>query len=216
MFGQNSVAPVISQGGNKLDVVDIFSTIQGEGPYSGTPAIFLRLGGCNLQCKFCDTDFEEYDNISLENIVSKIIALRKKHPSNLIVITGGEPLRQPIEILCQKLLDLNFKIQIESNGTIFRKLPVEIEIVCSPKITNNKYHITPRLIDYVTYFKFLVEKNGAYNILPDIDLVKPVYIQPIDTYDKKTNAENLNYAIDLALKNNYILTIQMHKIINMP
>ncbi|HEY6020017.1 MAG TPA: 7-carboxy-7-deazaguanine synthase QueE, partial [Candidatus Paceibacterota bacterium] len=56
MFGQNPVSPIRHDKESFL-VKDIFYTIQGEGPYAGRPAVFVRLGGCNLRCAFCDTDF---------------------------------------------------------------------------------------------------------------------------------------------------------------
>jgi len=58
MFGTNPLSKPIESDGLYLEVQDIFSTIQGEGPFAGKPAVFLRLAGCNLRCFFCDTDFE--------------------------------------------------------------------------------------------------------------------------------------------------------------
>ena len=164
MFGKNKISPVITKPHNNIAVVDIFKTLQGEGPYVGRPAIFVRLGGCNLQCNFCDTEFDDYKLLSNKQIITKIRKLNNN--INLIVITGGEPLRQDIESLCKLLIKEGFVIQIETNGTIFRKLPKEIKIICSPKLHNKKYHITQELIDYVDAFKFLVESKGLYRKIP--------------------------------------------------
>ena len=57
MFGKNPIRKPENHDGNFLKIQEIFYTIQGEGIYSGYPAVFVRLGGCNLACKFCDTDF---------------------------------------------------------------------------------------------------------------------------------------------------------------
>jgi len=132
MHGTNPIRPPEKGDGSKLSVQNIFATFQGEGPYTGWPAIFIRLGGCNLACEFCDTEFESFQEMSLENILADVnkLSKNKKHP--LIVITGGEPLRQPIEKLCDELLNLKYKVQIETNGTLYKKLDKRVDVVCSP------------------------------------------------------------------------------------
>ena len=71
-----------------LDVHGIFPTMQGEGPYAGTRALFVRLAGCNLQCSYCDTDYtSQRERIDYETLVDKVISLW--HPGELVVITGG-------------------------------------------------------------------------------------------------------------------------------
>ena len=66
MFGYNLKRPVIKGNGQFLSIKSIFKTLQAEGPYCGVPAIFIRLGGCNLACSFCDTEFEDYLEKSLQ------------------------------------------------------------------------------------------------------------------------------------------------------
>src|ERR1051325_10188368 len=101
MFGKNKILKPEIHAGLNLDVQKIFLTLQGEGPYVGQPSVFVRLGGCNLACNFCDTEFDSYKKISLKKIISEVKKLSqnssKKRVRNLVVITGGEPLRQPIE-----------------------------------------------------------------------------------------------------------------------
>ena len=156
MLGKNKILKSENHDGNYLDVQDIFFTLQGEGPNVGMPAIFIRLGGCNLACEFCDTEFESYNRLTLIEILDKIKDILQKKPKTpLVVITGGEPMRQPIAKLCQKLQDLNLLVQIETNGTIFRDLPKDVQIICSPKINNKKYYpIRPDLLPRITAFKF--------------------------------------------------------------
>ena len=90
--------------GTLLKVHSIFMTIQGEGPFSGHPAVFIRLAGCNLACPFCDTEYTE--NAVTMTIPEIRKAVRNAHTVNkgLVVITGGEPFRQNIVRLCNRLL----------------------------------------------------------------------------------------------------------------
>jgi 7-carboxy-7-deazaguanine synthase len=232
MFGNNKILSPTIHDGNFLEVQEIFATLQGEGIFVGQPAVFIRLGGCNLSCKFCDTEFDNFEKISLENILQRITDLSlnhvKKRVRKLVVITGGEPLRQPIEKLCNKLIADNFLVQIETNGTLFRNLPEAVKIICSPKATtknnlsgsNLKYHeIRPDLLIRINSFKFIISANHPiYSSVPEIGQSKyniPVFVQPMDEYNEKANQENLKLALRLCEENGYFLSLQMHKIVGL-
>lgn len=106
----------------KLQVREIFPSIQGEGPFSGEPAIFIRLAGCNLRCPFCDTDHKSislyFSQPELANYVLGLIE-NKYQNINLVVITGGEPFLQNfVELVTCLLYRVDLKIQIETNGSI--------------------------------------------------------------------------------------------------
>ena len=211
MFGKNPIRRPVNGDGTRLEIVSIFPTIQGEGPYAGWPAIFIRLGGCNLTCDFCDTEFENFEGIGIDEILKQVNELR--NTQKLVVITGGEPFRQPIALLCEKLLALGFKVQIETNGTLFREIPAEVEIVCSPK---NISKIRPDLLERITAFKFIISaSNPEYNHVPEVgqDKNSLIYIQPMDEYDANKNARNIEYTRDMALEYGYNLSLQLHKII---
>lgn len=219
MFGDNPIRPIITGNQDVLDVKEIFYTIQGEGPYAGIPAIFIRLGGCNLACKFCDTEFENYDQYRVEKIIQNIESLKNSEAAaaKLIVITGGEPLRQSINDLCIKLLDMNFLVQIETNGTIFRDLDKRVKIICSPKNNGKGYFpIRSDLLERVSAFKFLLSKNNQYyKEVPDVGQYKyntEIFVQPMDEYDDLKNKNNLEYAIYYAMRHGYRLSLQLHKI----
>lgn len=217
MYGDNPIRPPVFGNGSTLMVQKIFPTIQGEGPFVGMPSVFIRLGGCNLACNFCDTEFESFCEMLLDEIISEINA--KCGTSKLVVITGGEPLRQPIESLTERLLALGFTVQIETNGTLYRKLPKGVNIICSPKAGKNGYHpIRPDLLKSISAFKFIISKNIAeYSFVPNLGLDRhetPIFVQPMDEHDKIKNLENRNYAMDLAMKNGYRLSIQLHKILD--
>lgn len=195
--------------GALLAVQEVFATLQGEGPYVGWPALFVRLGGCNLACDFCDTDFEDFAMMTVADIVAKAKAHR------LVVITGGEPLRQNIAPLCKALLAAGAKVQIETNGTLYRELPEAVEIICSPKNTAGRYHpIRGDLMPCITALKFLISaSHPGYGDVPDIGQGNiPIYVQPMDEYDMEKNAANLKRATALALERGYRLSLQLHKI----
>lgn len=218
MLGQNPIRTVETHEGAQLDVVSIFPTLQGEGPNAGMPAIFIRLGGCNLACDFCDTEFENFSPMPVDTIVSHAQTLAKPNHVSLCVITGGEPLRQPVESLCESLLAAGFRVQIETNGTVFRPLPDAVEIVCSPKNTGQGYFpVREDLLKRANALKFVV--SAAHPLYCDIAEVgqartrTPVYIQPMDEYDTVKNAANRALAIELAKRYNGRLSLQLHKVL---
>ena len=217
MFGKNPKRPPETGDGSTLKVVEIFPTLQGEGPFVGQPSVFVRLGGCNLACDFCDTEFEKFEDMTLDATVSNIL----EHSAgirDLVVITGGEPLRQNIAPLCEKLLAAGLRVQIETNGTLWRPLPKEVDIVCSPKVTDGKYHpLRPDLLERVNALKFIVSSTeGEYHNVGDVGQKAyniPVYVQPMDEYDPVRNQANTHYALELAQAHGYRLSLQTHKML---
>jgi len=215
VLGNNPIRRPVFKSGDWLEIKEIYRSIQGEGPNSGCPAVFIRLGGCNLACNFCDTDFEDFSTMSLKEILAEAGDLG--NPS-LAVITGGEPLRQPIENLCDSLLAAGFRVQIETNGTIFRPLDVRVEIVCSPKNLGKGYFpLRDDLLGRLNALKFLVSAHDPlYAEIPEIGQARykiPVYVQPMDEFDAAKNQSNLALAAGIARKNGYHLSLQMHKIV---
>lgn len=214
MYGKNPLRPPLQSDGQTLDIQHIFPTLQGEGPYAGWPAVFIRLGGCNLACDFCDTEFESFKAMKLDEIMGKVEAMRGK--AHLVVITGGEPLRQPIEVLCSALINTGLKVQIETNGTLWRELPPKVEIICSPKNTGKGYFpLRPDMLARVNALKFIVSatKEGCHDIA-DVGQGSdvPVYVQPMDEYDAVKNVQNLKLATEIAMQKGCRLSIQLHKI----
>ena len=65
-FILKKILKIEQHSGDFLDIQEIFPTLQGEGPFVGQGAIFIRLGGCNLKCNFCDTEFDSFKNFSLK------------------------------------------------------------------------------------------------------------------------------------------------------
>ena len=139
----------------KIKVSEIFTSFQGEGPYIGTPATFLRLYGCNLNCQWCDTDISTYEMLSVDDVAEILMTQMEFNNINLLVITGGEPTLQMEEIKrLIKELPEGIKIQLETNGSIFEYLP-EVEYVISPKEDKEKVFENYYKYDNV-FFKFVI------------------------------------------------------------
>lgn len=221
MFGKNPKRPPETGDGTTLQIQEIFPTLQGEGPYAGHPAIFIRLGGCNLACDFCDTEFESFSPVALEEVVCQVQAHATAGQS-LVVITGGEPLRQNIAPLCAALIDKDFTVQIETNGTLWRDLPDAVEVVCSPKNPSGTGYapLRPDVLARAQALKFIISSTLAgYMQVGDVGQSAhaiPVYVQPMDEYDAGKNAANQAYAAKLAQRHGYRLSLQLHKIIGVP
>ena len=222
MYGQNPIRKPTNTDGQLLDVKHIFPTLQGEGLFAGWPSVFVRLGGCNLTCSFCDTDFEGDTAQSLASIVQQVQELSQNESGQrvrgLVVITGGEPLRQNIVPLCEALIADRFKIQIETNGTLFRDLPKEVDIICSPKNTGGGYFpVREDLLGRISALKFIISaSDGLYGSVPDVGQGAypiPVYVQPMDQYDSAQNQANYALAVSLAMEYGYRLSLQTHKIL---
>lgn len=219
-----------------LEVHSIFHTIQGEGPFAGQPAVFVRLAGCNLQCPACDTDYSSNrDLMSVAQIRSKVIELcSPSHTTCLVVLTGGEPFRQNCGDLIEHLAQADFDIQVETNGTLFdlsistlSNYALErLSIVCSPKARINQ-----TLRPYITHLKY-VGRDGELN--PDDGLPMSVlggstiperpwkefegtvYLQPMDETDKRhATACNVEACVQSCMKHGYVLSLQLHKIVGL-
>lgn len=104
------------QKGDMLPVMEAFYTIQGEGVYSGTPAYFIRLGGCDVGCVWCDVkdswEAEKWPIFPIEQIVEEAL----EYPGRMVVITGGEPLMYDLGPLTRLLKEKGFMINIETSG----------------------------------------------------------------------------------------------------
>lgn len=218
--------------GGSLLVHSIFHTIQGEGPLTGHPAIFIRLGGCNLQCPACDTEYTA--GTELQSIGTIMQRVNRLHPGpRLVVITGGEPFRQNITPLCNALQDEDYQIQIETNGTLPPPLALPgidaVWIVVSPKagkvhpLTRAaaiawKYVLTHDSVDSEDGLPILALDHSASPRIarPDPDFnIGAIYVQPADLQDERVNALNVQAVIRSCMRHGYTLQLQTHKLLNM-
>lgn len=160
MFGNNPIRSVTTDPSH-LAVETMFYTIQGEGPYSGMPALFIRLAGCNLACHFCDTQFEtQAERLQpIGQIVRQVVETTTPQQRRFVVLTGGEPLRQNcVEFIHDLLANGVELVQIETAGTTWQEgLAQLIEegrvvIVCSPKTPNVNIYIK----EFCHHWKYII------------------------------------------------------------
>lgn len=192
-----------------MRVNEIFYSIQGEGAFTGTPAVFVRLSGCNLKCDFCDTEHLSHTEMSEDEIVAEVI----KHPTKHVVITGGEPLLQLSFELISKLHSENRFIQLETNGTLpLGKTYFMFDwVTCSPKFDFCKN--AELKIERIDELK-VVYVSQDMSVYDGIQASK-YYLQPCDTKDNERNAQNIAETIEFIKQNpKWKLSLQTQKILN--
>jgi organic radical activating enzyme len=101
---------------HSLPIMEHFYTIQGEGFYTGQAAYFIRLGGCDVGCHWCDVkeswDQENHPKMTIKSIVNEVI----KYPSKIVVITGGEPFMHDLTSLTAELQSIGLRTHVETSG----------------------------------------------------------------------------------------------------
>ena len=113
----SDIIPLVTDPKDSLTVNEIFFSIQGESTRAGHPCAFVRLAQCNLRCTYCDTEYAFYEGkeMSLENIIRQV----DDYPTDLVEITGGEPLLQSAVFpLIKRFLDDGKIVLIETGGSI--------------------------------------------------------------------------------------------------
>lgn len=117
----------------KADILEIFSSIQGEGPFMGVKQIFIRFAKCNLKCKFCDLEnifpSKEFSADKVLSIVKQITHNSGEHHS--VALTGGEPLlyKEYLKLFLPKLKEMGLKIYLDTNSTLPGHLKEIIDMV---------------------------------------------------------------------------------------
>lgn len=191
---------------------EIFYSVQGEGFYTGTPAVFIRFSGCNLKCPFCDTTHNNGELLTIKEMLAAIDKVCEGNRPTLVVLTGGEPTLWVDEWLCDILAQRFKVVAMESNGT--RQPPKGVTfLTVSPKG------------DFVP---------GAELAVTDCDELKLVYtgendpaqwfekihashyyLQPCDTGDPEKNERIMALTLDYIKAHPWWrLSLQTQKIIN--
>jgi 7-carboxy-7-deazaguanine synthase len=160
-----------------LNVSEIFYSIQGEGRYGGVPSVFVRLAGCDLRCRWCDTPYALQTSQGKPMTIDRILAQVETYDCPHVVVTGGEPLIAPeLPDFLRELNRRGMHITVETSATQFREIICDL-ISISPKLSNStppdgpdvQSHQQRRLniiaigsfIDRCDYqLKFVVEKES--------------------------------------------------------
>ena len=112
-----TIDPALFDGGRLLPLVEDFYTIQGEGFHAGKPAYFIRLGGCDVGCRWCDAKYTWNPKLYPPTDVQTVIDRATSCPAQAIVITGGEPLLYPLGVLTETLRARGLEIFLETSGS---------------------------------------------------------------------------------------------------
>ena len=187
-----------------MHINEIFYSLQGEGYFTGTPAVFVRFSGCNLSCVFCDTAHKHYKEMSEEEIVAEVL----KYPATHVVVTGGEPTLQLTSSLVRKLHDHGRYVQIETNGTQALPEGCDVDwITCSPKYR-------PVLIGHIDELKVVFQAPEQDMSQYDKFEAKIYTLQPCNVKDEQVNASTLKRAVEFCLEHpKWRLSLQTHKFI---
>lgn len=216
----------------KYPINEVFQSLQGEGFFTGHPAIFVRLQGCPIGCPWCDTQHtwtvKKADVISVEQLQDKTsdaptytlmdshelmqlfikLGFQAKH----IVITGGEPCLYDLLNLCQDLHAVGYQTQIETSGCMPICCPEQTWVTVSPKINMpGGYQVKPESLLRADEIKFPIARERDLQqfdeLLRSVDIgTKPIYLQPISQGQRATDL-----AIKTCIERNWRLSLQTHK-----
>ena len=212
--------------GGTLLVNEIFYSLQGEGRHTGRATVFIRLAKCNLACKFCDTEFETFHRMTVEEVVAKVLSLipdhHRMHAKPLIDITGGEPLLQNCGPLVRNLQLRHFAVGCETSGSVWNEWATELDhVTCSPKVP--KARIPEPLLQlfkedgYKVDVKWIVNAAFLSQFERDADAMyihgPRNYLQPESNLPKYIAAAS---KLIMAWPHLYQLSLQTHKIAGNP
>lgn len=187
----------------KYPVNEIFYSLQGEGRFTGTPAVFVRFAGCNRRCPFCDTDFSSSKPMTGEEIVDEV----GKYPARHVVFTGGEPTLSLDGALCRALKERGYFLQIETNGS--NPVPEEIDwVTCSPKER-------PWGIDRMDELKVVFTGQDVEAIADAFAGAESEALHPSVTSLQPCSGANVEATVKYILEHpRWSLSLQVHKLLN--
>jgi organic radical activating enzyme len=208
---QKEQEKLISEG-KLLPLMEAFYTIQGEGFYKGSAAYFIRLGGCDVGCHWCDVK-ESWDaQKHPPTPTAEIVAMVKKH-SKTVVVTGGEPLMWDMTPLTHKLKEAGIKVHIETSGAY--PLTGNWDWIClSPK--KNKEPLSA-IYQKANELKVIVYNNNDFSFAEhqaqkvSSDCI--LYLQP----EWSNREKMIPKIVDFVMKNpKWKVSLQTHKYMNIP
>lgn len=199
--------------GLQLPLMEAFYTIQGEGRFTGHPAYFIRLGGCDVGCVWCDVkESWEAGKWPVEPI-EKIVADAMRYPGRLVVLTGGEPLLYNLDPLTRLLKENGFTINMETSGA--HPFSGTVDWVCfSPKKFKKPHESIYKMADELKVVIFhssdfeFAEAHAA-KVRENCEL----RLQPEWSKAEKYTADIISY-----VKNhpNWNISLQTHKFMEIP
>jgi len=198
--------------GEMLPLMEEFYTIQGEGYHTGKAAYFIRIGGCDVGCHWCDVKESWNANLHPPTNTDTIVENAKKY-ANTVVVTGGEPLMWSLDYITEKLQSYNLKTHIETSGAY--PLSGKWNWIClSPKKTKlpldqiyNEANELKVIISNNHDFKFAEEQ--AAKVTNNCEL----YLQP--EWSKREKMTPL--IVEFVMKNpDWKISLQTHKYLNIP
>ncbi|GAC1574435.1 MAG: radical SAM protein [Candidatus Elarobacter sp.] len=187
-----------------LQLAEIFYSVQGEATWTGTPAVFVRLAGCNLSCAFCDTDYALKFLASVEDVVARVRTEGAGCP--MVILTGGEPLAQrETRALIDALRADGRRVHIESNGTMPADLPDDVWLTVSPK-----ERLTPEMARRANEAKLIVDGRVPQEWVSAFPETTPLFLQP-----EGNKPANVALAVEAAKRDprRLRLSLQTHKFI---
>jgi organic radical activating enzyme len=196
-----------------LPVMEMFYSIQGEGYNTGKAAFFIRIGGCDVGCHWCDVK-EAWDaSVHPLTTVDEIISQVMQYPANAVVITGGEPLMYNMDVLCRKLKQNHIRIFLETSGTY--PLSGSFDWIClSPKSQQNPRKDMLQLADELKVIVY--DEDDFIWAEQNVPLVKEkclLYLQP----EWSRYQRILPTIVDYILNNpHWMFSLQSHKFMNIP
>lgn len=210
-----------------MKVVEIFTSIEGEGKRAGLPCTFIRLFGCNLNCEYCDTKYAtdpELEHLAQDMSVSEIVQKVVDMGCPAVTITGGEPLiHLDVENLIDKLTDRDFWVNVETNGTIvpmLRKVGVFYTMDFKTNASGQSHNMNMKALKHLTSYDVLKCVVGSTaDIDQSIEVIKQlpgnpqVYFSPV--FGKIEPKEIVEYLLANHYYN-YHVQLQLHKYIWRP
>tara|TARA_B100000609_G_scaffold38404_1_gene28973 strand:- start:871 stop:1488 length:618 start_codon:yes stop_codon:yes gene_type:complete len=193
---------------SKIPVMESFYSIQGEGTHSGKPSYFIRLAGCDVNCRWCDVkdswDIHEYQYKTVHEIMDDVL----KFPAETIIITGGEPLMHDLNDLTNALKEKNKKVHIETSGT--HPLSGNFDWICfSPKKYKKPLDEFFRISDELKIIIFNdSDFRWAEALLKKIKNNPELILQPEWSKSEKINNKILEY---IKINPQWRISLQTHK-----
>lgn len=190
-------------------VNEIFTSVQGEGRWSGEPVCFVRLSGCNLVCEFCDTDHEKGTLLSPKDIHLSILRITMQTKIKTIIVTGGEPTIHNLSDLVSELRQ-DFRLHLETNGTrMLESGEIFDWIAVSPKFPPGLSKVQVRQANEIKVPVWPGITNEEIAECETFGNFAVRYLQPVDDKDLEINAER---SFQIASRSHvWKLSLQGHK-----